>query len=215
MKPRILLVDDHRLLRAGLRSLLDKAGFEVIGEADDGRQAARLIGKLKPAAVVTDISMPGLNGIEFIRQIHREFCDLKILVLSMHSETTFVMNAFAAGASGYLLKDVGTDEVSRALNAILAGRKYIGQEIADVVLGRAVAHWLATAQSGPPNISSREREVLQLVAEGKSTKEIAAQLYVSIKTIETHRRRIMARLELPNIADLTKYAIREGIIAIQ
>jgi two-component system, NarL family, response regulator NreC len=209
-----MLVDDHRLLRAGLRSLLDKAGFEVVGEADDGREAARLIAKLKPAVVVTDISMPGLNGIEFVRQIHREF-DLKILVLSMHSETTFVLNAFAAGASGYLLKDAGIDEVSRALNAVLLGRKYIGQEIAEVVVGRAVAHWVSKSHSGPPNISSREREVLQLVAEGKSTKEIAARLYVSIKTVETHRRKIMARLELPNIADLTKYAIREGITPIQ
>jgi DNA-binding NarL/FixJ family response regulator len=125
------------------------------------------------------------------------------------------LNAFAAGASGYLLKDAGMDELSRALNAVLMGRKYIGQEIAEVVVGRAVAHWLSEAQSGPPTISTREREVLQLVAEGKSTKEIAARLYVSIKTVETHRRKIMARLELPNIADLTKYAIREGITAIQ
>ena len=215
MGPRIIIVDDHRLLRAGLKTMLEKKDFEVVGEAEDGRNAARLIAKLKPAAVITDISMAGRNGIDFTRQIHREFPDVKVLVVSMHSETRFIMESFAAGASGYLLKDSGFEEITVALKAVLAGRKYIGPEVAEVVVGRAVAQWLSESQSELPKISSREREVLQLVAEGKSTKEIAASLYVSIKTVETHRRQIMGRLNLPNIARLTKFAIREGITSVQ
>ena len=133
----------------------------------------------------------------------------------MHSETRFIMESFAAGASGYLLKDSGFEEITVALKVVLAGRKYIGPEVAEVVVGRAVAQWLSESRCELPKISSREREVLQLVAEGKSTKEIAASLYVSIKTVETHRRQIMGRLNLPNIARLTKFAIREGITSVQ
>jgi DNA-binding NarL/FixJ family response regulator len=159
--------------------------------------------------------MPGRNGIEFTRQIHREFPHVKVLIVSMHKETHFIMESFAAGASGYLLKDAGLEEISNALKVILAGRKYVGPDVAEIVVGRAVTQWLSESQRKLPQISSREREVLQLVAEGKSTKEIAASLYVSVKTIETHRRQIMGRLNLPNIAQLTKFAIREGITAVQ
>jgi DNA-binding NarL/FixJ family response regulator len=215
MGSRIVLVDDHRLFRACLKSMLNKEDFQVVGEADDGRDGLRLIAKLKPQAVITDISMGGRNGIEFTRQIHRDFPDVKVLVVSMHNESRFIMESFAAGASGYLLKDSGFEEVSNALKVVLAGRKYIGPDVAEIVVGRAVAHWLSESQSQVPKISSREREVLQLVAEGKSTKEIAASLFVSIKTVETHRRQIMDRLNLPNIPQLTKFAIREGITSIQ
>jgi two-component system, NarL family, response regulator NreC len=215
MGPRIVIVDDHGLLRAGLKSILEKNNFHVVGEAEDGRTAARLIAKLKPEAVITDISMPGRNGIEFTRQIHREFPNVKVLIVSMHCESRFVMESFAAGASGYLLKDSGYDEVSTALKVVLAGRKYVGPDVAETVVERAVVQWLSESQCQLPKISSREREVLQLVAEGKSTKEIAASLYVSIKTVETHRRQIMGRLNLPNIPQLTKFAIREGIISVQ
>ena len=214
MQAKILLVDDHRLFRAGLRSMLDK-DFQVVGEADDGRAAARLVEKLKPQAIITDISMAGRNGIEFTRQVHGQFPDVKVLVLSMHKETYVIMESFAAGASGYLLKDSGLDEISNALRAILSGQKYIAPEIAEIVLARAVTQWLSESQSQLPKLSAREREVLQLVAEGKSTKEIAASLYVSIKTVETHRRHIMGRLNLPNVAQLTKFAIREGITSVQ
>jgi DNA-binding NarL/FixJ family response regulator len=215
MGSRIILVDDHRLFRACLKSMLEKEDFQIVGEADDGRDAVKLIAKLKPQAVITDISMGGRNGIEFTRQIHRGFPDVKVLIVSMHNESRFIMESFAAGASGYLLKDSGFEEVSNALKVVLAGRKYIGPDVAEIVVGRAVAHWLSESQSQVPKISSREREVLQLVAEGKSTKEIAASLYVSIKTVETHRRQIMGRLNLPNIPQLTKFAIREGITSIQ
>jgi DNA-binding NarL/FixJ family response regulator len=215
MGSRIILVDDHRLFRACLKSMLEKEDFQIVGEADDGRDAVKLIAKLKPQAVITDISMAGRNGIEFTRQIHRGFPDVKVLIVSMHNESRFIMESFAAGASGYLLKDSGFEEVSNALKVVLAGRKYIGPDVAEIVVGKAVAHWLSESQSQVPKISSREREVLQLVAEGKSTKEIAASLYVSIKTVETHRRQIMGRLNLPNIPQLTKFAIREGITSIQ
>jgi DNA-binding NarL/FixJ family response regulator len=215
MRPRIFIVDDHRLLRAGLKAMLEKRDFEVVGEAEDGRIALRMMAKLEPAAVITDISMPGRNGIEFTRQIHREFPRVKVLIMSMHGESRFIMESFAAGASGYLLKDSGLEEMTFALKMVLAGRKYIGPDVAEVVIGKAVAHWLSDSQREISKISSREREVLQLVAEGKSTKEIAASLYVSIKTVETHRRQIMGRLNLPNIAHLTKFAIREGITSLQ
>jgi DNA-binding NarL/FixJ family response regulator len=215
MGSRIILVDDHRLFRACLKSMLDKEDFQIVGEADDGRDALRLMAKLKPQAVITDISMGGRNGIEFTRQIHREFPEVKVLVVSMHNESRFIMESFAAGAAGYLLKDSGFEEVSNALKVVLAGRKYIGPDIAEIVVGRAIAQWLSESQCQVPKISNREREVLQLVAEGKSTKEIAASLYVSIKTVETHRRQIMGRLNLPNIPQLTKFAIREGITSIQ
>ena len=214
MSARIVLIDDHRLLRAGLKWMLEKRGFQVVGEAGDGHRAYKLIAKLKPDAVVADISIPGRNGIELTRKIHREFPEVKVLIVSMHGEGHFIMDALAAGACGYLLKDAGVDEVSGALEIILAGRKYVGTSIAEVIIGRAVAQWATEASAVLPNISPREREVLQLVAEGKSTKEIAASLYVSIKTVETHRRQIMSRLRLPNIAHLTKFAIREGITSV-
>lgn len=215
MEPKILIVDDHGLFRAGLRSMLERKKFAVVGEAGDGRSAARLIPKLRPQMISTDISMPGWNGIEFIRKIHADFPEVKLLVISMHNETRFIMESFAAGASGYLLKDCGFDEITAALRVILAGQKYIGPTVADIVLERAIAQWLSEHESRVPKISGREREVLQLVAEGKSTREIATSLYVSVKTVETHRRQIMGRLNLPSIAQLTKFAVREGITAVQ
>jgi DNA-binding NarL/FixJ family response regulator len=198
-----------------VKSVLEKEDFDVAGEAGDGRAAIRLIRKIRPEVVTTDISMPGWNGIEFLRQIHHDFPKLKLLVVSMHRETRFIMESFASGASGYLLKDSSSTEISNALKTILMGHKFIGPDIAEIVIERAVAQWLSENSSGAPKMSAREREVLQLVAEGKSTKEIAASLYVSIKTVETHRRQIMGRLNLLNIAQLTKFAVREGITSVQ
>jgi DNA-binding NarL/FixJ family response regulator len=215
MKAKILIVDDHALFRACLKSSLEKEDFDLVGEAGDGRSAMRLITKTRPEAVITDISMPEWNGLEFLRQVHRDFPQIKVLVVSMHSETRFIMESFASGASGYLLKDSGAKEIDHALRTILMGHNYIGPEITEVVIGRAVAHWLSENRSRAPKISAREREVLQLVAEGRSTREIAATLYVSIKTVETHRRQLMNRLNLPNVAQLTKFAVREGITSAQ
>jgi DNA-binding NarL/FixJ family response regulator len=215
MGPRIIIVDDHALLRAGVKSMLEQQDYRVVGEAGDGRQGAKLIEKFKPHAVITDISMPNRNGIEFTKQIRREFPDVKVLVVSMHNETRLIMESFAAGASGYLLKGSALLEVCTALRSILSGRQYISPDIADAVLGKALARWSSESRCDLPRISLREREVLQLVAEGKSTKEIAASLYVSIKTVESHRRQIMNRLSLKSIAELTKFAIREGITSLQ
>jgi DNA-binding NarL/FixJ family response regulator len=215
MRAKVIIVDDHRLFRACLKSVLEKEDFDVAGEAGDGRAAIRLIRKIRPEVVTTDISMAGWNGIEFLRQIHHDFPKLKLLVVSMHRETRFIMESFASGASGYLLKESSSAEISDALKTILIGHKFIGPDIAEIVIERAVAQWLSENSSGAPKMSAREREVLQLVAEGKSTKEIAASLYVSIKTVETHRRQIMGRLNLLNIAQLTKFAVREGITSVQ
>ena len=215
MGSKVVIVDDHSLLRSALKAVLEKKQIEVVGEAGDGRTALRIIKKLNPDAAFTDITMPGLNGIELIRQLRREFAKVRVLVLSMHFEARFVMDAFAAGAWGYLLKESSSEDVLTALNFVLSGRKYVSPAIAGDVVDRAVAHWSSSSKLEFPKISTREREVLQLVAEGKSTKEIAASLYVSIKTVETHRRQIMGRLNLPNIAYLTKYAIREGITSVQ
>jgi DNA-binding NarL/FixJ family response regulator len=195
--------------------MLEQQGFCVVAEAGDGRLAAKLIEKLKPEAVITDISMANRNGIEFTRQVQREFPGVKILVVSMHNESRLIMDAFAAGAAGYLLKDSALAEVAIALRSVLSGRKYISPDIADVVLGKALTRWSSESRCELLGISTREREVLQLLAEGKSTKEIAASLYVSIKTVETHRRKIMNRLSLTSIAQLTKFAIREGITSVQ
>ena len=213
MNSQILIADDQRLLREGLKSLLQQEGFPVIAEAEDGRTAVKLAMKLKPAIVLTGIRIPGLNGIEIIRQLQRDCLGSKVIVLSAHCESRFVLGAFAAGAWGYMVKESGFEEMIVGLKAVLAGRKYISPAVADVLVQRAVAHWLSESECQYPKISTREREVLQLVAEGKSTKEIAASLYVSVKTVETHRKQIMDRLNLPSVAGLTKYAIRQGIIS--
>jgi DNA-binding NarL/FixJ family response regulator len=215
MEPRIIIADDHHLFRSGLKTMLERQHFQVIAEAGDGRQAARLTAKFKPDAVITDISMPDRNGVELIRQMHREFPAVKVVVVSMHDEIRLIMESFAAGASGYLLKDSAFEELCTAMKTVLAGRKYVSPAFADAVVDRAVAHRLSRTRCEIAGISGREREVLQLVAEGKSTKEIAAGLYISVKTVETHRTRIMKRLNLSNIAQLTKFAIREGITSVQ
>jgi DNA-binding NarL/FixJ family response regulator len=214
MAARIFIADDHRLLREGLRSLLEAAGYPVVGEAEDGRTCVRLVKKLQPHVVIMDIGMPRLNGMEATRQIRREVPSTKVIVMSMHSESRFILGALAAGASGYLLKDAAFEELGGALSAILKGQTYLSPAIAHLVVRRSLGRGtiLTSSQRGP--ISSREREVLQLVAEGRSTKEIAAALYVSVKTIETHRKQIMDKLDVHSIAELTKYAIREGVTSL-
>jgi DNA-binding NarL/FixJ family response regulator len=215
MPLQILITDDHRLIREGLRSLLEGQGFEVKGEAEDGRSAVRLANQLKPDAVIIDISMPGLNGIEATRQIREESPTVKVVVLSMRSDSQAVLMAFAAGASGYILKEAAFEEVVVALNVVAQGQTYVSPSIAEVVVQNSVDHWLpGGAATSHRKISSREREILQLLAEGMSTREIADALYVSVKTIETHRKQIMNKLNVRSIAELTKYAIREGMTSL-
>jgi two-component system response regulator NreC len=217
MSIRVLIADDHKIMLAGLRSLLEKqTDFEVVGEADNGRKAVQMAQEKTPDVVVMDVSMPDLNGIEATMQIIESLPKTRVIALSMHSDKRFVMGMLRAGASGYLLKDCASQELANAIVQVAGGKKYLSPEITGVVIDDFLlggsAEEVATAASP---LSPREREVLQLIAEGWSTKQIASHLYVSIKTIETHRRQIMKKLDLHAIADLTKYAIREGFTSIE
>jgi len=211
-----LIADDHRIMREGLRSLLERSGnFECIAEADDGHQAVKLALELRPDIVIMDIAMPNLNGIEATRQIKSELPEVEVVVLSMHATRNYVMQVLQAGASAYLLKDSAFEELSTALLAISRGGMYLSPAIAKTA---ALANLKAGASGGVTgqveHLTKRELQVLQLIAEGKSTKDIAARLDLSVKTVETHRKQIMDKLEIRSIAGLTKYCIREGLTTL-
>jgi DNA-binding NarL/FixJ family response regulator len=214
VSPRILLSDDHRLLRAGLKSLLEKNGFEIAAEAGDGRSAVEIAKKIRPDLVLLDVTMPLLNGIEASKQIHTEVPKAKIVVMSMHAASHFVLAAFHAGAAGYLLKDSAFDELLVAIRAVLNGHVYLSPAVAGFVVNASMRQPSARRALLHRRISSRETEVLQLLVEGKSTREIASILYVSAKTIETHRKQIMERLKLDSVAALTKFCVREGLTSL-
>jgi DNA-binding NarL/FixJ family response regulator len=216
MRLRVMLADDHQLFRSGLRTLLEKQpSVDVVGEARDGPEAVSLALELRPDIVLMDISMPKLNGIDATRRLCDERSQIRVIVLSMHSDQKFVIESLRAGAAGYLLKDCGIDEVMEALRTVAEGRIYLAPVITGAVLRDYVQRIGRREGSVFGTLSAREREVLQLLAEGKSTKEIAAQLKVSIKTIETHRKQIMDKLDIHSIAELTKYAIREGLTPLE
>jgi two-component system, NarL family, response regulator NreC len=211
-----LIADDHRIMREGLRSLLEKSGqFECIAEADDGYQAVKLAKELHPNIVIMDIAMPNLNGIEATRQIKMEMPEIEVIVLSMHATKNYVAQVLQAGASAYLLKDSAFEELSTALLAISRGGMYLSPAIAKTA---AIASLKGGSSSGggglTENLTKRELQVLQLIAEGRSTKDIAARLSLSVKTVETHRKQIMDKLEIRSIAGLTKYCIREGLTTL-
>ncbi len=215
MTLKILLADDHKIVRDGLRTLLEKHDdIMVAGEAEDGREALQLSRKLQPDVVVMDIAMPDLNGIEATRQILSEYPGIKIVALSMHSDKRFVSEMLKAGASAYLLKDCAFEELITAIRTIMKGKIYLSPGIAGVVIENYIKRDSAGEASVFSLLSEREREVLQLMSEGKSTKEVAAHLHVSIKTIETHRTNIMTKLDIHSVAELTKYAIREGLTTL-
>jgi DNA-binding NarL/FixJ family response regulator len=208
----LLIADDHELFRHGLRSLTNKwPDIEIVGEAENGIIAARLARELNPDIVLMDISMPELNGIEATRKILAENESIKIIILSMHFDRRYIIESMKAGALGYILKDSTPEELLSAFNTVLAGKIYLSDKITDEV----IKDYIKIADSDESSVYSilrpREREVLQLLAEGKATKEIAAKLNVSVKTIETHRKQIMDKLNIHSIAELTKYAIREGL----
>ena len=210
MRRRIILVDDHQLLRAGLRTLLSKErDLEIVAEASDGREAVKLVTKHSPDVVIMDIGMPNLNGIEATRQIREIAPRTRVVALSMHSGAQFVSRMLEAGASAYLLKDSAHEELLHAVRAVTAGQVYLSPAITGVVVDDYVRR--AGTTSPGPLLTPREREVAQLLAEGRSTKEIAGRLFLSVKTIETHRQHIMEKLNISSIAELTKYAIREGL----
>ncbi|MDM7998247.1 MAG: response regulator transcription factor [Acidobacteriota bacterium] len=212
---RILLADDHKILRTGLRELLEKEPhLKVVAEAEDGRTAVQLCRTLSPDVVIMDISMQDLNGVEATRQIMENSPQTKVIVLSMHSGQKFVTEVLKAGASGYLLKDCDFSEMFTAIRAVMANETYLCPQIATILRNDYVQRLSQTAGPVAPALSPREREVLQLMAEGKSTKEIAYAFHLSVKTVEVHRQRIMEKLNIHNIAELTKYAIREGLTSL-
>ena len=216
MSIRIILADDHKIVREGLRSILEnELHMKVIAQAEDGRHTVELVATLKPDLVIMDISMPGMNGIEATRQIKANVPGIRVIALSMHSDKRYVSEMLMAGASGYLLKHSALDELEQAIQAVLSNKTYVSPDIAGVIVQDYVQQLGSAKSSDLASLTAKEREVLQLVAEGKSTKEIAARCNVSVPTIETHRQHIMEKLQLYTVAELTKYAIREGLTSLE
>lgn len=215
---RVLLADDHKIVRDGLRSLLQGHPLvQVIGEAENGRAAVAMARELRPEIVIMDIGMPQLNGVDATRKIVSESPHVRVIALSMHSDRRFVGEMLQSGASGYLLKDSAFEELAEAIDTVSEGRVYLSKGITGVVVQDYVRRLQHPASTPPPvsKLSPREREVLQLAAEGKSTKEIAACLDLSVKTVETHRRQVMEKLGIYNLAGLIKFAIREGLASLE
>jgi DNA-binding NarL/FixJ family response regulator len=216
MPVTILIADDHRLFRDGLRTLLEaQKDVFVIAETTDGTETVAAVAALKPDIVLMDISMAGLNGIEATRRIASTSAPPKIIMLSMHSDRRFVLESLKAGAVAYLLKDCAFEELLLAIKAVRENRMYLSRLIGDSVIKDYVAIARSVPGSAFSILSAREREVLQLLAEGRTTKETAARLHVSVKTIETHRKQIMDKLDIHSVAELTKYAIREGLTPLE
>jgi DNA-binding NarL/FixJ family response regulator len=214
---RVLLAEDHTIVREGLRALLTaNADIEVVGEAKDGREAVELANKLLPDVVIIDLTMPGLNGIDATQQIRRQLPKTGVLVLSMHASEEYVRSAIRAGANGYLVKGSGIVDLITAARAVAAGEAFFCPAAAATLLRDARKVTPSTNEYPPPHeeLSAREREVLQLVAEGKSSREIAPILHISIKTVDGHRSRIMDKLGIHDVAGLVLYAVRKGLVSI-
>jgi DNA-binding NarL/FixJ family response regulator len=213
---RVLLADDHTLVRAGIRALLEKLpGVEVAGEASDGREVLDLIKAQQPDAVLMDISMPGLNGLQALARITRDFPQVRVIILSRHPNDEYVLQALKSGASGYLLKRAATAELQAALKSVVGGQIYLSQEIASRFLKKFPLQQIARATSPLDQLTSRQREILQMLAEGQTTKAIAVVLNVSDKTVEYHRAKLMAALKIFDLPGLVRFAMRTGLVSAE
>lgn len=212
---RVILADDHRLVREGLRAVLERAGVQIVGEAATGHEVLTEVGQSQPEVVIMDVGMPELNGIDATRRVIAEAPGTKVLGLSMNADRRYVIAMLEAGAVGYLLKNSASEELLVALAAVARGETYLSPAIAGGVVAQAIQGSPTTRSNEQRRLSVREREVLQLVAEGKSSKEIGVILQIAVPTVESHRRQIMEKLNLHTIAELTKYAIREGITSTE
>lgn len=211
MSIKIILVDDHRILREGLKSILEsETDIEIIGEANDGTSALRLINKLKPDVVIMDISMPDMNGVDATRQIRCLYPDIKVIALSMHADKSYVVQMLNAGASGYLLKDCASEELSSAIRYAFKGETYISHGVTASVLKKLVDPIIRIDEPFS-SLTKKELVVLKYITEGLNVKEIAEELFISVKTVETHRQHIMEKLNIHNLAELIKFALRNGL----
>jgi DNA-binding NarL/FixJ family response regulator len=211
---QILLVDDHALVRAGIRALIEgKPDIEVIAETGDGHEALRIIGELRPDLVLLDITMPAINGFEVLEQITKQFPQTRVIILTVHEGTEYAMRALRGGAAGYLLKSAASIELEDAISAVAQGGTYLAHEISQKTL-------FEYAQAGTPqdllaSLTTRQREILKLIAEGQSTKEIGNKLNISVKTVESHRAKLAEKLGIHDVAGLVRFAIRMGLIQVE
>jgi DNA-binding NarL/FixJ family response regulator len=215
---RVLLADDHAIIRDGLRRLLedDHDEFEVVGESQDGISTVRMARELGPDIVLMDVTMPDLNGVEATRQIIAQTPRTRVIALSVHNDRQTVSEMLKAGAVGYLLKDCAYQELARAIRVVMQSQAYLSPEVAGEVIQQYVNRdGPASRSSAYAELTPREREVLQLLAEGYDPKDLAKRLHISVKTVQTHRQHIMDKLDLHNLAELTKYAIREGLTSLE
>jgi two-component system nitrate/nitrite response regulator NarL len=214
-KIKLLLVDDHPVVRRGIRSCLDNLDhLEVIGEAVDGEEAVAKVRELHPEVVLMDIDMPKMTGLEATRLLRKEFPDLKVLILSVHSNKQYVLQIIQSGAQGYVLKDASPADLVRAIESVSGGEAFFSPDVSQIVLNQYLSE-AGGDDDGSSKLTSREREVLAMIAEGQSNKEMASKLGVGVRTIETHRERVMDKLNIHTVAGLTKYAIANGIARLE
>lgn len=212
---KLLIVDDHPIVRRGLRMCLgQQSGIEILGEAGDGREALNLAHQLKPEVILMDIDMPQMNGLAVTDLLRREMPEVKVLILSMYSNTDYVMRIIQCGARGFVLKESAPEEVLQAIQAVHAGASHFSPEVARVALNQVVKGNNNEASAPLTRLTNREREVLHYIAEGFSNKEIACQLNIGVRTVETHRERIMRKLDIHSIAGLTRFAIQQGLVSL-
>jgi len=213
---RIVLADDHRIVRDGLCALLAREkDIELVGQADDGLAAVRLARELQPDIVVTDVSMPGLNGVEATRRIRTDHPSVRVLCLSVHAERRMVLAVLEAGASGYVLKDCSYEELALAIRKAMADQVHLSAELVRVVVNEVRSRGQPQPAAGASQLTPREREMVQLLSEGLSTQQIADRLHVSAKTVATHREHVMQKLDISSLAELTRYALREGLSSLE